>query len=64
LWIRGLATDYCVVSTVLDARKEGFDVLFLEDTSRAVDVQPGDGARAIDKMREAGAVPVRLGGYA
>jgi nicotinamidase/pyrazinamidase len=60
LWIGGLATDYCVVNTVLDARREGFSVLFLEDASRPVEVAPGDGARAITRMREAGAIPVRL----
>lgn len=58
LWIGGLATDYCVLSTVLDARKEGFDVFFLEDASRPVEVHAGDGARAVTRMREAGAVPV------
>lgn len=59
LWIGGLATDYCVLNTVLDARREGFDVLYLEDASRPVEVQPGDGTRAVSRMREAGAVPVR-----
>ncbi len=60
LWIGGLATDYCVVNTVLDARRENFAVLFLEDASRPVEVNRGDGAQAIARMREAGAVPVRL----
>jgi nicotinamidase/pyrazinamidase len=60
LWVGGLATDYCVLATVLDARNAGYDVLFLEDASRAVEVQAGDGARAVARMREAGAVPVGL----
>jgi nicotinamidase/pyrazinamidase len=60
LWVGGLATDYCVLASVLDARKAGYDVLLLDDASRAVEVQPGDGARAVDKMREAGAVAVHL----
>jgi nicotinamidase/pyrazinamidase len=60
LWIGGLATDYCVVNTVLDARREGFAVLVLEDASRPVEVKPGDGAQALARMREAGAIPVRL----
>jgi nicotinamidase/pyrazinamidase len=60
LWIGGLATDYCVLATVLDARKAGYDVLFLEDASRAVEAKPGDQERAIGQMREAGAVAVCL----
>jgi nicotinamidase/pyrazinamidase len=59
LWVGGLATDYCVLETVLDARKAGYEVLFLEDASRAVEIEPGDGARAVARMREAGAIPVR-----
>jgi nicotinamidase/pyrazinamidase len=60
LWIGGLATDYCVLNTVLDARREQFAVLFLEDASRPVEVEAGDGAHAVARMREAGAIPVRL----
>ena len=53
--VGGLATDYCVKSTVLDARKNGFKVKALKNAMRAVDVQPGDGERAIEEMRDAGA---------
>jgi nicotinamidase/pyrazinamidase len=53
--VGGLATDYCVKSTVLDARKNGFKVKTLKNAMRAVDVQPGDGERAIEEMRDAGA---------
>lgn len=53
--IGGLTTDYCVVNSVLDARAAGFEVVVLADAIRAVDVQPGDGARALDTMRKAGA---------
>ena len=60
LWVGGLATDYCVLATVLDARKAGYDVLFLEDASQPVEAQPGDEARAVACMRDAGVVPVRL----
>ena len=55
LVIGGLATDYCVKSTVLDALKHGFKVKAIENAMRAVDLQPGDGERAIDDMRDAGA---------
>ena len=51
----GLATDYCVVETVLDARRLGLDVEVLADAVRAVDLRPGDGDAAIARMREAGA---------
>ena len=55
VWVGGLATDYCVKNTVLDALKEGFKVKALEDAMRPVEVNPGDGARAIEEMRAAGA---------
>jgi nicotinamidase/pyrazinamidase len=53
--ITGLATDYCVVETVADARMLGFDVDVLAEGIRAVDLHPGDGDRAIRRMRDAGA---------
>jgi nicotinamidase/pyrazinamidase len=55
VWVGGLATDYCVKNTVLDALKEGFRVKALENAMRAVELQPGDGESAIEEMREAGA---------
>jgi nicotinamidase/pyrazinamidase len=55
VWVGGLATDYCVKSTVIDALKNGFRVKALENAMRAVDVNPGDGERALAEMREAGA---------
>ena len=55
LYVTGIATDYCVRATVLDGRRLGFDVTVVEDAIRAVDVEPGDGDRALDEMREAGA---------
>jgi nicotinamidase/pyrazinamidase len=53
--VGGLATDYCVKNTVLDALRHGFDVTVVEDAIRGVDVNEGDSERALDKMREAGA---------
>lgn len=62
LFVGGLATDYCVLNTVKDARKSGFEVTLLLDAIRAVDVQPGDGERAIAEMKALGVVPVRGAG--
>lgn len=53
--VGGLATDYCVKSTVLDALKNGFKVKALKNAMRAVELQPGDGELAIEEMRDAGA---------
>src|ERR1041384_328586 len=55
VWVGGLATDYCVKHTVLDALKKGFEVKALADAMRAVNVQPDDGAKAIAEMKVAGA---------
>jgi nicotinamidase/pyrazinamidase len=52
--IVGLATDYCVVETALDARRLGFETVVVSDAIRAVDLEPGDGERALERMREAG----------
>ena len=50
----GLATDYCVMATALDATRLGFATSLLTDAIAAVDLEPGDGDRAIETMREAG----------
>lgn len=55
LVICGLATDYCVLETVLDARTLGFGVEVVEEAVRAVDLDRGDGDRALARMRNAGA---------
>jgi NAD+ synthetase len=52
--ITGIATDYCVRATALDALDEGFDVTVLSDAVAAVDLQPGDGRRALEEVRAAG----------
>lgn len=54
LWICGLATDYCVKFTALDAVREGFRVHLLTAACRGVDLSPGDCARAVEEMRVAG----------
>jgi nicotinamidase/pyrazinamidase len=53
--VSGLATDYCVRASTIDACREGFDVAVATDAVRAVEVEPGDGERALDEMRAAGA---------
>lgn len=55
VFIGGLATDYCVRATALDALRNGFDVTLLADAMRAVDLAPGDGARAIRELVSQGA---------
>lgn len=52
--IAGLALDYCVKATALDARAAGFDVIVHLSATRAVEVAPGDGVRAAAELRAAG----------
>lgn len=60
LFVGGLATDYCVLNTVKDARKEGYDVCLLMDGIKAVNLVPDDGRRAEEEMISLGAMPVRV----
>ena len=60
VFVGGLATDYCVKSTVLDALKYGFEVFLLVDAVRGVDLQPGDSERAIEEMVRRGAKKITL----
>ena len=55
LYVGGLATDYCVRHSVLDALKSGLRVTLLTDAIAGVDVQPFESARALDEMTRAGA---------
>lgn len=52
--VAGLALDYCVKATALDAKRAGFAVTVHRGATRAVDVQPGDGERAVAELRQAG----------
>jgi nicotinamidase/pyrazinamidase len=54
LVVGGLATDYCVLHSVLDARRAGFDVLLLEDAVRGVNVAADDSRRAVERMERDG----------
>lgn len=56
IYIAGLATDYCVLYSVLDARQLGFDVYVVVDGCRAVNVFPDDDLKALQKMEQSGAV--------
>lgn len=54
VWVGGLALDYCVRASMLDALEAGFEVLLIPDATRAI--TPETGAEALDELREAGAV--------
>jgi nicotinamidase/pyrazinamidase len=56
LWVGGLALDYCVRATVLDGLRAGFEVRLIRAATRAVEVNPGDGERALAEIRAAGAI--------
>ena len=56
--VAGLALDYCVRATALDAAAAGFDVIVHRGATRAVEVQPGDGDRAVRELRAAGVTVV------
>ena len=55
VFVCGLATDYCVKATALDARKAGLATTVLTDAIRGVDVQAGDSQRSLEEMSDAGA---------
>ena len=61
VFVGGLATDYCVLNTVRDALRIGYATFLLADAVRAVDVQAGDGERAIAEMRRLGALAIEFG---
>src|SRR5258708_11730280 len=59
LYIVGLATDYCVKATALDADKVGFEAFVVEDAVAAVNKNPGDGEKALREMAHAGITLIR-----
>ena len=61
VYIMGLATDYCVKFTALDAIRDGFEAFLIENGCRAVDLSPGDGDAAIADMRKSGVVVLQSG---
>jgi nicotinamidase/pyrazinamidase len=54
--VAGLALDYCVRATAMDARRAGFGVVLHTGATRAIDAQPGDAQRALQELRGAGVV--------
>jgi nicotinamidase/pyrazinamidase len=64
VYVLGLATDYCVKFTALDARQLGFNVFLIEDACRGVDLKPGDITRAIEEMKVAGVEVVQSAQFA
>jgi nicotinamidase/pyrazinamidase len=59
VFVMGLATDYCVRYTALDAKQFGFETYFIEDGSRGVELKAGDVAAAVEEMRSKGVKVVR-----
>jgi nicotinamidase/pyrazinamidase len=60
LYVSGIATDYCVKSTVLDALSHGFSVTLLTDAVRGVNLNPHDAEKAMEEMVAAGAVVAEI----
>ncbi len=60
VFVGGLATDYCVLNTVKDARALGYEVCLLVDGICAVNAHPDDGRKAEEEMVRLGAIPIRL----
>lgn len=64
LFVGGLATDYCVLNTVLDGRRLGYTVYLLRDAIRAVNLEPQDGHTAEQQMQASGARAITVGDIA
>jgi len=56
VWIGGLAQDYCVRYSSLDAIKQGFEVHVIVDATRAVNLSPEDGRHALQEIKRAGGI--------
>lgn len=61
LYVAGLATDYCVLETVMDGLRLGYEVCAVTDAMKAVNVEPDDGRKALGKMAGSGAHLVTSG---
>lgn len=58
LYIGGLATDYCVKASAIDAKTEGFNTYVITDAIAAVNLKPGDGEKALQEMYDKGCIPI------
>ena len=56
IFVGGLATEYCVLATVEDALKLGFQIVLLIDAIRPININPLDGSRAVERMLRGGAI--------
>lgn len=54
LYVTGLATDYCVRASALDAVRKGFHTVVITDAVEAVNINPGDGKKALEEMKNSG----------
>lgn len=54
LYVTGLATDYCVKATAIEASQKGFSTHVITDAIKAINAQPGDNTRALEEMKKAG----------
>jgi len=61
LYVAGLATDYCVKDTIIDARQLGYNTFLIEDAIRGININPHDSHNAIQQMRAAGSHVIRSG---
>lgn len=60
VFVAGLATEYCVKNTILDALRYGFETFLLEDATKGIDLTPGDVDKAIKEVLERGAKKITL----
>jgi nicotinamidase/pyrazinamidase len=63
VFIGGLATDYCVLNSTLDAKKLGYEIVVLADATRGIDVNPGDVEKAFETMAKNGALQITLADF-
>jgi nicotinamidase/pyrazinamidase len=63
IFIGGLATDYCIVNSVLDARRMGYETVVLADATLGINITPGDVDRAFEAMSKTGAMQVTLADF-
>jgi len=63
VYILGLATDYCVKYTALDAVQLGFNTFIIEDACRGVDLYPGDVSQALEDMKQSGVTVLKSGDF-